>query len=101
VLPLVLQPLVENAVVHGIANLPEGGAIRLTSQTQDGWLTLTVENTFDPEATSTRRKGMGLTNVRQRLEGCYATGATVRVNTQADRFRVELSLPAETGDARQ
>ena len=99
--PLVLQPLVENAVVHGIANLPEGGAIRLTSQTQDGWLTLTVENTFDPEATSTRRKGMGLTNVRQRLEGCYATGATVRVNTQADRFCVELSLPAETGASRK
>jgi len=99
--PLVLQPLVENAVVHGIANLPEGGAIYLTSHTQDRWLTLTVENTFDPEATSTRRNGMGLANVRRRLEGCYATGATVRVNTQADRFRVELSLPAETGDARK
>src|SRR5437762_3866813 len=34
--PLVLQPLVENAVVHGIANLPEGGVIRLVSELQDG-----------------------------------------------------------------
>jgi two-component system sensor histidine kinase AlgZ len=98
--PLVLQPLVENAVVHGIANLPEGGAIRLVSQTQDGRLSITIENTFDPEATGTRRNGMGLTNVRRRLEGRYATEATMRVDTQADRFRVELSLPAETGDAR-
>lgn len=99
--PLVLQPLVENAVVHGIANLPAGGVIRLASQTQDGWLSITVENTVDPEATSTRRNGMGLTNVRRRLESRYATGATMRVNTQADRFRVELSLPAETGNAQK
>jgi LytS/YehU family sensor histidine kinase len=98
--PLVLQPLVENAVVHGIANLPEGGAIRLVSQTQDGRLSITIENTFDPESTPARRSGMGLTNVRRRLEGRYAADASMRVDTQADRFRVELSLPAETGDAR-
>src|SRR5437868_12387064 len=49
--PLVLQPLVENAVVHGIANLPEGGVIRLPSQWHDGRLPMTIENTFDPEST--------------------------------------------------
>jgi len=99
--PLVLQPLVENAVVHGIANLPEGGAIRLVSRCLDGRLNIFVENTFDPDSTPSRRGGVGLTNVRRRLEGCYATGATVRVDMQADRFRVELSLPAEAGDARK
>lgn len=96
--PLVLQPLVENAVVHGIANLPEGGVIRLASQAEDGLLSITVENTFDPESTSTRRNGMGLANVRRRLEGRYANEASMRVETQADRFRVELSLPAEAGE---
>lgn len=97
--PLVLQPLVENAVVHGIANLPEGGAIRLLSQTQDGRLFLTVENTFDPESTPVRRTGMGMANVRRRLEGRYGSGASIQVTTAADKFRVELSLPAEAGDA--
>ncbi|HXY24303.1 MAG TPA: histidine kinase [Candidatus Acidoferrum sp.] len=97
--PLVLQPLVENAVVHGIANLPEGGGIKLSSLAQDGRLFLTVENSFDPESTTTRRNGMGLVNVRRRLEGRYGSEASIKVNAEEDHFRVELSLPAETGDA--
>jgi LytS/YehU family sensor histidine kinase len=99
--PLVLQPLVENAVVHGIANLPEGGTIRLLSQAQDGRLFLTIENTSDPEATSTRRTGMGLANVRRRLESRYGSQARMNVSSQAGHFRVLLSLPAETGDSQK
>jgi two-component system sensor histidine kinase AlgZ len=99
--PLVLQPLVENAVVHGIANLPQGGFIRLASELQDGRLFLTIENTFDPESTAVRRQGMGLENVRSRLECRYGLDASMRVDPQATHFRVELSMPAETGDARK
>jgi len=99
--PLVLQRLVENAVVHGIANLPEGGAIRLRSECRDGRLNITVENTFDPDSTATRRNGMGLTNVRQRLEGRHGTEASLRADSNADQFRVQLSLPAERGVARK
>ena len=99
--PLVLQPLVENAVVHGIANLPLGGIIRLASGLQDGRLLMTIENTFDPESTPVRRKGMGLANVRSRLECRYGTDASMRVDPQADHFCVELSMPAETGEARK
>jgi sensor histidine kinase YesM len=97
--PLVLQPLAENAVVHGIANLPEGGSIRLASETRDGRLFLTVENTFDPESTTMRRTGLGLANVRRRLEGRYGSNATLQVSAEAGRFRVHLSLPAEKGDS--
>src|SRR5438874_4398696 len=99
--PLVLQPLVENAVVHGIANLPEGGVIRLSSQCHDGRLSLYIENTFDPECTPVRRNGMGLANVRLRLECRYGTYANMNVDPRANRFGVELSMPAETGEARQ
>jgi sensor histidine kinase YesM len=99
--PLLLQPLVENAVVHGIANLPEGGVIRLVSQCQNGRLSMTIENTFDPESTPVRRNGMGLANVRKRLEGRYGTDASMHVDPQTDCFRVELSIPLETGDSRK
>lgn len=97
--PLVLQPLVENAVIHGIANLPEGGKIRFVAEAQNGHLYLTVENTFDPDSTSTRRNGMGLANVRRRLEGRYSNEASMQVTAEAGQFRVQLSLPAETGDS--
>jgi len=43
---------------------------------------------------------MGLANVRRRLEGRYANEASMRVETQADHFRVELSLPAEAGETK-
>jgi two-component system, LytTR family, sensor histidine kinase AlgZ len=93
--PLLLQPLVENAVTHGIANLPDGGQVRLAARCEDDRLLIVVENSFDPEATPTHRNGMGLENVRQRLEARYPKLASIRVNTTADQFQVNLSLPAE------
>jgi two-component system sensor histidine kinase AlgZ len=95
--PLLLQPLVENAVMHGIANLPDGGTIRVASQCQDGRLSITIENTFDAESTSARRGGLGLANVRRRLEGRYEKQSTMQVSAEGDCFRVQLSLPAESG----
>jgi len=97
VLPLLLQPLVENAVIHGIANLPAGGSIRLVSHCHDGRLSIIVENTFDPESRPARRDGLGLANVRRRLEGRYGEEATMQVSAEGDCFRVNLSLPAESG----
>jgi len=93
--PLLLQPLVENAVKHGIANLPEGGKVHLAAECENGRLSILVENTFDPEATPSHRNGMGLANVRQRLDARYPKLASIRVNTTADQFQVNLSLPAE------
>jgi two-component system sensor histidine kinase AlgZ len=94
--PLLLQPLVENAVTHGIANLPQGGCIRLLARSQDGRLSIIVENTFDAESIPMRRSGMGLENVRRRLESRYAADANMRVTADEGQFQVSLSLPAET-----
>jgi two-component system, LytTR family, sensor histidine kinase AlgZ len=94
--PLLLQPLVENAVKHGIAGLPEGGEVRLAVQRQNGRLSILVENSWDPDAPPRRSGGMGLKNVQRRLEARYGKDATLRVNTEGERFQVLLSLPAES-----
>jgi len=94
--PLLLQPLVENAVKHGIASLPEGGEIRLAAERQNGRLAIVVENSWDPEAPPRRSGGMGLKNVQMRLEARYGKDATLRVNTEGELFQVSLSLPAES-----
>ncbi|MGB9466214.1 MAG: histidine kinase [Candidatus Acidiferrum sp.] len=93
--PLLLQPLVENAVTHGIANLPDGGAVRLLGQTHNGRVLLAVENTFDPESTPMRKGGLGLKNVRERLEARYGKEANMRTTAENGKFRVELSFPAD------
>jgi hypothetical protein len=95
--PLLLQPLVENAVAHGISNLSEGGWIRLNIGCQNGTgnLSILMENNFDPDMPPRRGTGMGLRNVRQRLDMRYGNRASFDVRTDGDRFRVALNLPAE------
>ena len=94
--PLLLQPLVENAVVHGIANLVEGGWIRLSIQSQDGGdISIVVENSFDPEAPARRRNGVGLANVQHRLQARYGNRASFAVKAEAESYRVALTFPAE------
>jgi LytS/YehU family sensor histidine kinase len=90
-----LQPLVENAVTHGIANLLDGGIISLTARATSQHLTIIVENTCDLDATVIRRGGRGLANVRNRLEARYAKEADMRVAADAGTFKVQLTLPLE------
>ena len=97
--PLLLQPLVENAVKHGIASLPEGGEIRLAAERQNGRLAIVVENSWDPETPPRRSGGMGLKNVQRRLEARYGKEASLRVNTEGELFQVTLSLPAESEES--
>ena len=97
--PLLLQPLLENAVSHGIASMADGGWIRLAAQVENGTLGIIVENQRDDEAPPRRRSGgVGLKNVRSRLEARYGKDATFRVEPGEDRFRVSMSLPAEVGE---
>ncbi len=73
--PLLLQPLVENAIKHGVADRVEGGTVRITARRADGRLTIEVENGLDPEAPPRRGEGLGLDNVRRRLDAFAARDA--------------------------
>jgi sensor histidine kinase YesM len=92
--PLVLQPLVENAVHHGVAHLVDGGEITVRARRRDGLLELAVENPCDPERPASRGAGVGLQNVRSRIETLFGHRASVDVNAGANDFRVAIVLPA-------
>lgn len=96
--PLLLQPLIENAIIHGIAGLPTGGTVRLAAECSAGQLHLSVENSVDPDAPASRKGGLGLTNVRQRLEARYGKEAALRVTAEEELFRVTISLPAQISE---
>ena len=91
--PLFLQPLVENAVKHGIAGLVDGGTIRLEARCQNGRLHVKIGNQFDPESPAARRTGLGLQNVRSRLRALYENQARIDTVTTDQRFVVEVDLP--------
>ena len=99
--PMILQPLVENAVKHGIGQLLEGGSIRVVAERAGSLLRIRIENDLDPDAAGTAQagNGIGLVNVRQRLAAAYGREGSVHWAREDNRFRVDLVLPAETGNA--
>lgn len=92
---LILQPLVENAVRHGIAQLLEGGAIRIEARRSEGLLHLAVENPCDPDHRPPRGEGVGLANVAARLRALHGRQAGTAAVAEEGSFRVELRLPAQ------
>jgi len=100
---LLIQPLVENAVKHGVALLAEGGEIAMTGRREQGRLRFTIQNPFDPGAPAgnynyppARRGGIGLENVRQRLEARYGDRARMEIEAGEQSWRVTLILPVRS-----
>ena len=98
--PLVLQPLVENAIKHGIRHLDQGGQILLRAERSGGRLQLCVSNPVEPGAArDASGLGHGLGHLRARLQAHYGNDDTptfVDVERDAERFTVNISLPWQT-----
>jgi len=93
--PLLLQPLVENAVTHGIAQMVEGGEVRIEAERRGGELRVAITNPRDAEAPPRRGTGIGLENVRRRLSALHGDDGQLRAQATDDSFRVELRLPVK------
>ncbi|MGH8530730.1 MAG: sensor histidine kinase [Nevskiales bacterium] len=92
--PLTLQPLIENAVRHGIEPLAEGGAVEVRADASDGVLELSVRN---PATGDSGRPGRGeaLENIRQRLNLLYGAGrAALLTEHNGNEFIVRLRVPS-------
>lgn len=94
--PLLLQPLVENAVTHGVNHVIDGGVIRIAIAENQSSLTIDVENPCDPDRPKRTGTGLGLSNVRARLQALYGDRAGVSASEADAMWRVRLTLPAET-----
>ena len=98
---LLIQPLVENAVVHGIARLPAGGRLLIRGERiRRGRIRFLIENPLPDDADGAPLEAgnrMALDNVRQRLALTWDEGARLKVRSEGDRFFVELVLPIDGG----
>jgi LytS/YehU family sensor histidine kinase len=84
---MLLQTLVENAIKHGIAQLPSGGLVRVSATVQSEMLVLEVENPRPPARVRTSQEGVGLQNARDRLRLLFGARA---------RLDLDLSQPSVT-----
>ena len=96
---LTIQPLLENAIYHGIEMLPEGGEVTVTAEERDGVIDFTISNPVAEKARSGggRKRGnkMAMSNILQRFELAYGQRASVRVDDGDGRFSVQLVFPYE------
>jgi two-component system, LytTR family, sensor kinase len=88
---LLLQPIVENAIDHGIAGLPDGGEIRIASRRENERLVFEIHNTGTlPGAYS---EGIGLRNTRERLSQAYGSGQSFVIQSNGNEVSVRIELP--------
>ncbi len=95
----ILQPLVENAIRHGIARCPNGGEIAIRASAIQRRLLIEVENdrTTAEQQSGEKGHGLGLANTRTRLEKLYGDQCSLSVSTpQHDRFLISISIPFNT-----
>ena len=97
---LTIQPLLENAIYHGIELLPDGGEVVVSGKRDDKNLVITMTN---PVATGAARaksgNKMAMSNIRQRFDLAYGHRAAVAVDDSGDRFAVSLRFPCDEGEA--
>jgi signal transduction histidine kinase len=91
--PFILQPLVENAVRHGVANSPSGGDISVSIARDDGSVLMWVANTMAGGAGAEGMAGTGLQRLRERLALKYAPGTTLVEVATGTKFAVSVRLP--------
>ena len=92
---LLVQPLLENAVYHGIETLPQGGTVTVTSRFDGTMIELEVKNPLAPDAAPRERRGnrLALDNIRQRLDLAWPGQSRVEVSQDSGEYRVLLVFP--------
>jgi two-component system, LytTR family, sensor histidine kinase AlgZ len=93
--PLLLQPLVENAVHHGVEPSPQGANIVITTKREGSKVVVQISNTLPPESstTSTAGSGIALSNVRERLSLLHDLESTFQAGSKNGQFKVRMELP--------
>ncbi|MES2823058.1 MAG: histidine kinase [Pseudomonadota bacterium] len=94
--PMALQMLVENSIKHGIDNNYEGGKLTVSSLEIENKLALTVTNDLPTDIEVKKdTTGIGLANIKQRLNILYGDNAKLTITETATEFSVEILLPKE------
>ena len=94
-----LQPLIENAIYHGIQPLTQGGTISISLHDSDGFLRCEIRNPYTQETANLQRagNGMALENLEQRLHTHFGDGVSFATTQENNQFTVQFSIPLHTG----
>jgi len=91
---MILQPLLENAVKHGVNTMLTTCIITLKAECNESYLGISISNTFDPDAVPRKGTGTGLSNVQKRMAAIYGRSDLLSSKTTDQTFEVKLHIPA-------
>jgi two-component system sensor histidine kinase AlgZ len=97
--PLLLQPLIENAVYHGIEPSESGGEIEIDVNVTGGQLVMSLRNPFPGGGRHSAGNGMAIVNIRERLQLHFDAEATMRSEVKDGTYRVTIRMPYITAPA--
>lgn len=83
---MILQPLFENAIKHGVYESTETITLYLTCVTEEDFLVISIKNNFDPESPSRKGAGIGLRNIQERLRLIYQSEGLIKINKTENTF---------------
>jgi two-component system, LytTR family, sensor histidine kinase AlgZ len=96
---LLLQPLIENAVYHGVQQMPEGGTVSIDGRRDGGIVEIVIRNPRPAENVRIGgRHGMALANTRARIEYHFGRRGSLEIDAGTDYFACTLRLPYESPD---
>jgi two-component system, LytTR family, sensor histidine kinase AlgZ len=90
---LLLQPLLENAIYHGVEPQPEGGVVKVTGELSGGLVTVVVRNRVTERQSDREGNKLALANIRERLSLMYGERALVKAGRFDDEYIVTLRFP--------
>ncbi len=90
---MILQPIYENAVKHGVYESTEPIIIKTFAEVKDNMLYIKIVNNFDPTAKSKKGTGTGLRNIKERLKLIYKNDQLLKTQKTEDTFEVQLIIP--------
>jgi len=95
--PLLLQPLAENAIYHGIQPREEGGTLGISLYDAGDRLDVVITNPIPPEGTNSHQKGNHIAqeNLKNRLKLAYGSRANLQIKKSRHQYRVSFSIPKE------
>lgn len=93
VLPLMLQPLLENAVGHGVQSRPEGGKVSVYGRAEGDQVVVTIGNPVAAEGSNSSGHGMAMANIGERLQLAFGPRASLLTSQDSDNFYTVLSVP--------
>jgi sensor histidine kinase YesM len=90
---MILQPLVENAIVHGAAGSRNGGWLAVRSRIESGLLELELKNSVAPQPIKKGRSGIGLSNTRARIQNLFDKDAFFQFSIAGDCALTQIRIP--------